>query len=178
MSRLCVCLLYLHVPGPSLPSKEKHRKKSLKAMATLVPSGEYDEDCWNSHKENRDEMTCSESSVPVLLAWGFFVLFWWKGVKGYVRVYSLSLGAGSFVGFGWGFFQMIASSYIASREVKCCSHEQRGPVPGTCTTMVEGAGTPAAHLLAASTWAQPLHGPDETITEADRLHGREGDSRF
>lgn len=175
---MCVYSTSVSLVPPSLPKKNTE-KNSLKALDTLVPSGEYNQDCWNSHKENRDETTRSEGSVPVLLVWGFFVLFWGKGVRGFVRVYSLGLGVGFFCFVWMGFFfQMIASSYIARREVKLCSHEQRGLMPGTCTSVIQGTGAPAAHMLAASTWAQPLHGPEETITEAYRLHGREGDSRF
>lgn len=100
---LCVSTLLPFPWALPLYQRKTQKKNSLKALDTLVPSGEYDQDCWNSHEENRDETTCSEDSVPVLLVWGFFVLFWGKEVRGFVRVYLLGLGLGFFF-FAWMFF--------------------------------------------------------------------------
>lgn len=50
---VCVYSISITLVPPSPPPK-KNRRESLKAVATLVQSGECDKDCWNSHKENRD----------------------------------------------------------------------------------------------------------------------------
>jgi len=62
---------------------------------------------------------------------------------------------------------MIASSSVASREVSAgaLSREDQCLVSAPCTPMVRGGGARAARPLAASTQAQALHGPDESITE-------------
>lgn len=54
-------------------------EKSLTAVATLVQDRECDKDCWNSHEENRDEMTSSKDAKQFCWFGAFFSFFCFGG---------------------------------------------------------------------------------------------------
>lgn len=62
-------------------------------------------------------------------------------------------------------FLMIASFYIASREVitRAVSRKDWCLVPASHAPVIQGVVPPAVHLLDVSTQAQAFCGPDERI---------------